>query len=1294
MRLTNLNKKMAAFLAALSAMLAPFASPASAANTKTTVEKVTTAVELTDDVDYIVTDATPFSGSGVVDIKNTDHAVLILTNVKPSAAIKLLATRVKVNGEKAVNNTNCQVKIYNRGCIIMPYDNDIKPLTVYSEQNFEGEAVNDFGLENSGGYMNTLTAAKLNNRIRSFKLKRGYMVTFANRASGRGYSRCFIAADQDLEMAKLPGVLDNSISSYRVFKWYDTGKPQLANSAGDVSALKALNVQSTYDWGQGNSSLAPDIEWVPNHIYEDWPSSATIGGTTQSPHTKNNNEPRNSSDDTPQDLTTILNNWENMMRTGMRLCSPSSWDGSDYWNATGFLAEFLDSIDARGWRCDIIDLHCYWPEGNFGNVNNWANKYNRPVWISEWCWGASWGTNESSKGSFADGVTENQVRDVLERICTGLNNNSNVERYFYWNGERDPSRLYKNGSLTPAGKMYSQLDGGLAYTGKHDYAPKVPEQYDPNNLVVVFDKNAHSAALTWNDPNGELNTSETVERRKSATDSWTAIAQVSMKEKPGKCTFEDGDATNGCQYRIHVVDANGKDRYSNIVTAASADLGAGDSVELDGKTKYVGGNIFVNGNFDMGTYGWLNGTDGPLEQPWFQAVPVGGYENGPYLQAYGNGSANTASAIRTAFDVKPATDYYFSGSVCNTTNALTQLCITEDGTSSKKSIKSLQNTTNNWLTQYEAFNTEEYSKVLLSCRMMGCKTQLDNLLLAQLFDTEEEAIADGVEKARWRAETFLKYNNNINGLNNELMEILDMLETTDSDQTALFTLERAVAQAIQAYNTVPRLMALVEKGYKLIDLKLDGVDALNQALENARTAVDGALDVQYPTETRSAAPSENMSSALAVNVINEYASLQIAIDEYLPMAIATKQPTQPKFEAATGWTTKCGTFTGGDQRTNKTDDGITFWNAWWSGINASEGTAKTMEVKQDVKGLTHGLYTLECKATTEHYCLSDQHGYLKHGDKTVVTQNLSANYFDLTTVAAADRWETLSTMPIYVNEGDTVTIGFVGSKAGAIDNAWHKVGDTKSNGDKREGWWCATDFVLKHTPLFKNTVTPNQYYVTCLPYEITPAEGVTFYNIVGVSSDYTYLCIEPTDKSMAGVPVIYSSTKDEATLLENGKEVKNASDGSGNLRGYLTTKLHVPENYYYLEDGEWKKCTQSFSQRPYLGNFTGVVRPFDDKNGKAVTIYKGWKGLTMPISGVTDEEKQYNDEIATVVVVGVNGDVNGDGVVDVADIASIISVMAGTNDPDTSMSDAADVNGDGVVDVADIASVISIMAAS
>ena len=73
-------------------------------------------------------------------------------------------------------------------------------------------------------------------------------------------------------------------------------------------------------------------------------------------------------------------------------------------------------------------------------------------------------------------------------------------------------------------------------------------------------------------------------------------------------------------------------------------------------------------------------------------------------------------------------------------------------------------------------------------------------------------------------------------------------------------------------------------------------------------------------------------------------------------------------------------------------------------------------------------------------------------------------------------------------------------------------------------------------------------------------------------------------------------------------------------------------------------------------------------------VTDGWKNFTTIIeTDFTDEPK---------------GDVNGDQTVDVADIASVIDVMAKGG-----IDAAADVNGDGVVDVADIATIISEMAA-
>ena len=416
-----------------------FSPAAFAANTVTTVTQVTNGVTLTTDVDYTVTDATtPFTSAGSINIVNTEHAVVILKNIKPSKVISNYLDYIFINGEKAVNDENCQVKMYAQGAIILPYEKDFKPLTCYTEENYGGDSYNGYGLGNTGGYMNTLNTRSLNNNIRSFKLKRGYMVTFAVGVGGWGYSRCFIADKEDLEVSKVPAPLYGKISSYRVFKWFNAQKKGLASNA-DAGANDALNTSWCYDWGQGNSSRLPDHEWVPNHIYEDWPSSATCGGVSQSCHMKTNNEPGNSADDHPQDVATVLGNWQNLMRTGMRLCSESSHDGS-----MNHLKAFIDSIDARGWRCDILDLHCYW-SGNFGSLTWYSDNYGngRPIWISEWIWGASWNNN----GAFADGVTSSQVLNETKNIDLTVQDNEG--------GQVD----FKGLDLTNASKVILKADG-------------------------------------------------------------------------------------------------------------------------------------------------------------------------------------------------------------------------------------------------------------------------------------------------------------------------------------------------------------------------------------------------------------------------------------------------------------------------------------------------------------------------------------------------------------------------------------------------------------------------------------------------------------------------------------------------------------------------------------------------------------------------------------------------------------------------------------------------------------------
>ena len=1164
-----------------------------AANTKTTITQVTTTVTLSDDVDYIITGDAPFAGDGLINITNTEHAVLILQNIKPSKASSWLKYI-------QINNSNCQIKFYNYGCIILPYagGDNFKPLTVYSEKNFEGESCNDFGLEHSDGYMNTLTDAKLNNRIRSFKLKRGYMVTFSLKAGGRGYSRCFIAADKDLEMASLPALMDNSISSYRVFKWYDAGKKQLANDL-NTTTMAALDVQSSYTWSEGHN-MAPDYECVPNHIYEDYPSSRAIGKATWSPHSKNNNEPRNTSDDHPQDLNTILNNWENMMRTGMRLCSPASWDGSDYWNATGFLAEFLDSIDARGWRCDIIDLHCYWAEGSFGNMHYWSDKYKRPIWISEWCWGASWNHN----GAFADGVTQSQVKGVLERICTNLNNWDYVERYYYWNGEAPISRLY-DGGLTPAGEYYAAMKAPMAYNGKYDFVPKTPKQYAPSNFSVEYDNKKGLAVLKWDDKNGEMNSSMSIMRKAGSGKAWEVLCNVAIQEDAASYTFTDSAAMIGYQYQIVVKDANNQDRKSTTLMATSDELQTGDAIEIDGQTRYLGGNIMVNGSFDMGFYGWLDGKGNTLSAPYFQVIPEGGNDDGAYLQAYGNGNLTSEMALHTVFTILPNTNYYFSVASCNMPSGYDcKLGLSEEGMAAPAaSPLFINNTTDKWLTQFASFNSKSNTQARVRLFNLASKAQVDQMMLCQLFSTRDSAIADGIAKVRITAEAFKDYNTKYNYLNEDLTRISTGVTTTDAE--ALQTLAKAMEDALQAYRYLND-GTLVAYAEKLVALKLHGYRSLELILNAAKKA------------------------KTIESVVMCYADLEEAVFDYLPYKQVKGKIENPNFSLNTGWTFKTGSYQGGDQRL-ATHDGVTCWNAWWSGIDADNET-QSMAISQDLTfpGTTpmHGLYALECKASTEHYCLSDQHGYITDGTVKENTQNLTADYLDLN-MPVAKRWGTLYTAPIYLNDNSTFTVGFEGTKKGSVANGWLQYGKTSGqSNDKREGWWCATDFALRFTPLYKQTVVPNQFGCICLPYAVRASETLECYKIVGINADYTQLCLEEIDETEAGVPFIYRSSDTEALFLEYGDAVAMTQNGPGNLRGYLIASARMPLNYYFVNDGAFEKITSA--NRTKVKNYDGYMRPFTDLNSEAIPVLTDWTGETMAISGVTEEEKVKNNQLTGI----------------------------------------------------------------
>jgi hypothetical protein len=77
-----------------------------------------------------------------------------------------------------------------------------------------------------------------------------------------------------------------------------------------------------------------------------------------------------------------------MMSGGQRLGSPAVSS-----NLSGWLYPFIDSIDAKGYRCDFVAVHAYWnsnPTNFMNSLKSISDRTGRPLWITEFNYGANW----------------------------------------------------------------------------------------------------------------------------------------------------------------------------------------------------------------------------------------------------------------------------------------------------------------------------------------------------------------------------------------------------------------------------------------------------------------------------------------------------------------------------------------------------------------------------------------------------------------------------------------------------------------------------------------------------------------------------------------------------------------------------------------------------------------------------------------------------------------------------------------------------------------------------------------
>jgi len=364
--------------------------------------------------------STPFENTGSVNL-NGRTSWLIFENNIPSNVISNHLSNVYIDGAPAVNGTNCRVEIWLRGAAVIPTPTEDPFVATTDDGTFSLSLGNNSNLgENS-------------NKARSFTLKRGYMATVASGTGGGDYSRVYVADHADLTVT-LPQPLDRRVSSVYVRNWHYTSKAGYGRTNETWNGGKACRASWVWNW-DANSSSSVDLEYIPikQHLY--WPSDGNFYNSSYTAMMLFN-EPEHSEQHTSSKCSCggTISEWNAYTQTpkfnatGLRIGSPSATD-------LGWIKTYLGHCDDMKQRCDFSCTHGYWTSEWASSLNT-LKGYGRPIWITEWEYGASWTT------SYTPSSTDEYAGKVLG-ILDQLEYNDYVERYAYY-PDAPAGTVYKN----------------------------------------------------------------------------------------------------------------------------------------------------------------------------------------------------------------------------------------------------------------------------------------------------------------------------------------------------------------------------------------------------------------------------------------------------------------------------------------------------------------------------------------------------------------------------------------------------------------------------------------------------------------------------------------------------------------------------------------------------------------------------------------------------------------------------------------------------------------------------------
>ncbi|MFI1744368.1 glycosyl hydrolase [Thalassobellus sediminis] len=526
--------------------------------------------------DIHITGTNPLRNSSVNLTSNDSW--LYIERIKPSIfldAANPWLDAVKINGQQFDPNKD-RIGIYASGCVIIPNGKLAmqNALTIYTEESFGGTSM-DLEVET---YHNNLGA--FDNNVKSFKLKKGFAVTLANNTNGTGFSKMYIASDEDLEVSTLPegfiaSATDQSsfVSFIRVFKWQWNSKKGLANKlAGDANYQASPTI--TYNWSAGGDTESVDATFVPMRHNLGWDSFTKINASTNVSHVLGYNEPARP-DQANMSVASAINQWPEIFKSGLRIGSPAPAAIGSSW-----LNEFMQICNELNYRVDFIAFHAYqdqptsWWSWNIST----AAIGGRPVWITEWNNGANW-TNgaDASKWPDASGpriypngdpiLDDNGVQKTgslpltpanaernkvkLEQILSYFESNDLVEHHFLYQWVNDARSLELGGQITPAGEMFGEFNSGTGFKKYKEYNHQW--KIAPPWLKPSFSDDYSQSVISWYDHNGETGKNYILERKTDTETSFTPIATIIKGDDyvaGESVTYFDNLTYNSAKYRV------------------------------------------------------------------------------------------------------------------------------------------------------------------------------------------------------------------------------------------------------------------------------------------------------------------------------------------------------------------------------------------------------------------------------------------------------------------------------------------------------------------------------------------------------------------------------------------------------------------------------------------------------------------------------------------------------------------------------------------------------------------------